>query len=271
MSSAAYQCTLDVSVQAEDLIRIAREAGQAILNIYNGDKDDWEVKSKSDSSPLTRADQDANAIICDALARIAPHVPIISEENKAVDYAVRRNFQVSFCVDPLDGTKEFLKRNGQFTVNIALLRGGRPVMGVVHTPCEDRTHWAVAGQGAYVREAGSTSDARIHAAQFSETDAGITVVGSASHSTPETEAFIAKYKDPKFKALGSSLKFMLVAEGKAHVYPRLAPTCEWDTAASQIIVEEAGGEVFKHPEGTPMVYNKENPLNPYFVVYGKRK
>lgn len=199
-----------------------------------------------------------------------------------------QHYQYSWCVDPLDGTKEFLKRNGQFTVNIALLQGGRPVLGVVQVPATGKAYWAAAGQGAWVRDAPGAAPRRIHAAAFDPEAEGLTIVGSASHSSKETEDFVAQYKAPAFRQLGSSLKLLMVAEGEAHVYPRLAPTCEWDTAASQAVVEEAGGQVLQagrcDGRGAALEdwraalaaqraveYNKEDPLNPFFVVYGARR
>jgi len=274
------------AVHAEDVVQICREAAREVLAIYNADPASWEVQTKSDDSPLTKADQVANAVIVKGLKRIAPHIPIVSEENKAIPYAVRKHYAYCWCVDPIDGTKEFIKRNGQFTVNVALLRGAAPVLGVVHQPVGDVTYWGVLGKGAYERT-GEGPDAPIKCASFSMEDEGLSLVGSASHSSPQTAEFIAKFKNPTKTSMGSSLKFMLVATGKAHCYPRLAPTCEWDTAASQIIVEEAGGvviqagkcsskgEILEDMETvlkteTPVVYNKEDPLNPFFVAYGNR-
>jgi 3'(2'),5'-bisphosphate nucleotidase len=190
-------------------------------------------------------------------------------------------------VDPLDGTKEFLKRNGQFTVNIALLEGGTPVLGVVQVPATGKVYWAAKGQGAWAQDGPGAPPRQIHAAAFSPSAPGLTIVGSASHSSPETAAFVADYDSPAFTALGSSLKLLMVAEGEAHVYPRLAPTCEWDTAAAHVVVTEAGGEVLQAgrcdnkgvalddwraalAEARSVVYNKEDPLNPFFVVYGAR-
>ncbi|GJP44259.1 hypothetical protein CLOM_g3635 [Closterium sp. NIES-68] len=269
---------VDVDFRPADVIEIAEAAGRAILEVYKSHEDDWGVVVKSDHSPLTDADSKANALICSELARIAPHVPIVSEETKLVPYSVRKGYQLWWCVDPLDGTKEFIKRNGQFTVNIALVKGDRPILGVVHTPCLKKTHWAVAGKGAFLRDHSSQSDSSappedkpIRAAEYSDADPGLVIMGSLSHSTPETEKFIGQFKEPKVEAMGSSLKFMRVAEGSAHVYPRLAPTSEWDTCASQIIVEEAGGKVLQWPSQEPVVYRKENILNPHFVVFGARK
>jgi 3'(2'), 5'-bisphosphate nucleotidase len=313
----SFTCTLSQNIDVNDVISIAEQAAKVILEVYASkvrptaqfliiitfksplpatiqplfsspplQTDDWDVQAKSDDSPLTRADKEANAVICDGLARIAAHIPIVSEENRAVSHTTRQGYLYSWCVDPLDGTKEFIKRNGQFTVNIALLEGSRPVMGVVQVPVSGKVYWAVKGKGAHVREGGV--DRQICCAEFDPSDVGLTLVASASHLTKETEDFVAEYTDPKFKQLGSSLKLLLVAEGEAHVYPRLAPTCEWDTAASQAVVEEAGGVVLQAgscdtkgkaledwraalAKGKPVEYNKQAPLNPFFVVYGRRR
>lgn len=279
--SVCVQDEVDVS----EVIAIAEAAGQVILEIYNDDTD-WEVTAKSDNSPLTKADKEANAFICSRLQRMAPHIPIVSEENESVTYEIRKGYQYFWCVDPLDGTKEFIKRNGQFTVNIALIQGVKPVMGVVHTPVSGQTHYAVHDQGAFRKSDGGTEP--ISAAEFSEKDSGLTIIGSRSHRSPLTEAFMSQFDQPQFTLLGSSLKLLMIAEGTAHVYPRLAPTSEWDTAAAHVIVIEAGGEVLQAgkcdhqgqpledwqtalAEQKPVVYNKESFLNPYFIVYGKRR
>ncbi len=201
--------------------------------------------------------------------------------------SILQNYRYSWCVDPLDGTKEFLKRNGQFTVNIALLEGDTPVLGVVQVPATGKVYWAAKGQGAFVREAPGEAPRRIEAVRFDPAAEGLAVVGSASHNSAETTEFVSQFKNPTFVQLGSSLKLLMVAEGAAAVYPRLAPTCEWDTAASHVIVTEAGGTVVQAgrcdnkgaaledwrpalARDEPVRYNKEAPLNPFFVVYGKR-
>jgi 3'(2'), 5'-bisphosphate nucleotidase len=242
---------------------------------------------KADDSPLTRADKEANAVICEGLAKLAPHVPIVSEENKQMPFDVRKNYKYSWCVDPLDGTKEFIKRNGQFTVNIALIQGDTPILGVVQVPATGKVYYAAKGQGAFVRNGPDAPAERINVKTFSVADEGLTLVGSASHNSAATTEFVSQFSNPKFEQLGSSLKLLMVAEGAAHIYPRLAPTCEWDTCAAHAIVLEAGGEVIQAglcdnkglaledwkvvvAQEKPLVYNKENVLNPYFVVYGKR-
>ncbi|MCC6727625.1 MAG: 3'(2'),5'-bisphosphate nucleotidase CysQ, partial [Saprospiraceae bacterium] len=195
--------------------------------------------------------------------------PIISEENKLLPYSERKHWTRCWLVDPLDGTKEFIKKNGDFTINIALVEAGRVVVGVVGIPAQDELYWAVSGEGAYLIK--NESETSITAASFKQTDAGLNIVCSRSHLTPETEAFIAKYNSPNLVSRGSALKFLLLAKAEAHVYPRIAPTMEWDTAAAQIILEEAGGSVLVYETGDPMRYNRENLLNPSFVAYGNLK
>jgi 3'(2'), 5'-bisphosphate nucleotidase len=211
----------------------------------------------------------------------------VSEENRQVDFETRKNYQYSWCVDPLDGTKEFIKRNGQFTVNIALIENDTPILGVVQVPVTGKVYYAAKGQGAFVKDGAQATPKQIHAAKFSMDSEGLTIVGSASHNSEATTEFVSRFQNPKFEQLGSSLKLLMVAEGAAHMYPRLAPTCEWDTAAAHAIVSEAGGVVLQAgkcdnkgvaledwkevlQKELPVVYNKEHPLNPYFVVYGAR-
>lgn len=248
------------------LLEIARKAADAILEIYH-DEADFGVESKSDDSPLTRADRAANDVICCGLESLPVRYPIISEENRLLSYEQRRHWSHCWLVDPLDGTKEFIKRNGDFTVNIALVENGQVVAGVVGIPVLDELYWAVKGVGAYLIK--NQVETPIEAASFRQSDPGLNLVCSRSHLTPETEAFIAKYNAPNLVSRGSALKFLLLAKGEAHVYPRIAPTMEWDTAAAQIILEEAGGSVLVYETGEPMRYNRENLLNPAFVAYGK--
>jgi 3'(2'), 5'-bisphosphate nucleotidase len=249
----------------EALSGIARRAGDAILDIYNNPALQA-VESKADNSPLTLADKAANKVICDGLKALAVQYPIISEENKAVPYEVRKEYVRYWLVDPLDGTKEFIKRNGEFTVNIALIEGGMPILGVVYAPCLDELYTAANGLGAHLYKGGTRT--RLSANSFGMDDAGLCVVCSRSHMSDETKAFVDKLNTPDMVSRGSSLKFLLLASGAAHVYPRLAPTMEWDTAAAQIVLEQAGGRVVRADDNTPLAYNKENMLNPYFIAYG---
>ncbi|GMH40721.1 hypothetical protein BSKO_08625 [Bryopsis sp. KO-2023] len=283
LSSVLTEFSVSQRVDVRDIIRVAERAGDVIMKVYQGSMN---VEYKSDDSPLTRADTEANEVICAELRRITPHVPIVSEELRQQPFSIREAYQYFWCVDPLDGTKEFIKRNGQFTVNIALIRKDTPILGVVHTPCQNKTHWAVEGKGAFKQEGGV--ETQIRCAEFDLSDPGLTLVASNSHNNPATVEFTSQFKEPNFSQLGSSLKFLLVAEGTAHAYPRLAPTMEWDTAAAHVIVTEAGGEVIQAgrcdnkgnaledwkttlEKNMPVVYNKQDLLSPFFVAYGKRK
>ncbi|MCH2046016.1 MAG: 3'(2'),5'-bisphosphate nucleotidase CysQ [Saprospiraceae bacterium] len=248
--------------------QIAQRAGEAIMEIYNN-ASDIEIVKKTDDSPLTVADRTANGIICDGLEQLATVYPIISEENKLVEYEERKNYEYYWLVDPLDGTKEFIKRNGEFTVNIALVKGQKVVMGVVYAPVLDELYWAAEGEGAYKTKHETTS--RLHAETFTWKDQGLNVVCSRSHLNESTQKIVNELDTPNLVPKGSSLKFLILAMGDAHIYPRLAPTMEWDTAAAQIILEEAGGIVYDYNTNKPLRYNKENLLNPYFMALGKKE
>lgn len=249
----------------KDIVKISLDAGNKIMEIY---KKDFEVEYKEDQSPLTEADVASNAIIVDALLRMSPGIPIISEENKLLDYDKRRHWDTVWLVDPIDGTKEFIKKNGEFTVNIALVQNNRVVAGVVHVPAQNKTFYASKGQGAFMIENG-TEPVQIHVRPLAE-DGVLKVVGSRSHKSKEVDDYVKsleeKYSKIEFVAAGSSLKFCLIAEGKADVYPRLAPTMEWDTCAGQIVAQEAGAEVLNFESKKELDYNKKNLLNPHFIV-----
>lgn len=259
-------------IELAPIVSLSRKAGEAILKIYKNPTEDWNVQTKTDDSPLTQADLAANAEICATLEELYPDIPIMSEETKAAPYEERSKWTHYWCVDPLDGTKEFVKRNGEFTVNIALMKslehGAQPILGVVHAPVLGVTYYAAEGVGAYKKDA--DGEEKIAVKDFSEDDEGLILVCSRSHLDERTQKFLDKFKNATTKSMGSSLKFMLVASGEAHIYPRMAPTMEWDTAASQIVVEEAGGIVLDADTMKPLRYNKENLRNPYFFVYGKR-
>lgn len=252
-------------IDVKKIIEITRLAGEKIMQIYN--TDDFAVTDKSDNSPLTKADKASNEIINLQLKEAFPAIPIISEENKTIDYQTRKDWNWFWLVDPLDGTKEFIKKNGEFTVNIALIHNGKPVMGVVGVPAQNIIYYAVQGAGAFKIDAHNNETAmRI---QEPRKDA-IALIGSRSHPSPEFDAYLkemeSKYTTVDFVPAGSSLKFCLVAEGKADVYPRLGPTMEWDTAAGHAIVLEAGARVKIFNEMDDLTYNKENLLNPFFIV-----
>lgn len=258
----------DTWIQA--LINTAEEAGKAILEIY-GDESRFErVDFKADDSPLTLADQAAHEVIVKHLTALTPEIPILSEEGRKISYEERAGWDQFWLVDPLDGTKEFIKRNGEFTVNIALVAGSEVVMGCVHVPVTGVTYYASKGDGAFIIEGGAAAR-RIEVNRFHMSDEGLRIVCSRSHRTPEVEAYLEQFTDPVSVSMGSSLKLLMIAEGKADIYPRLGPTMEWDTAASHIIVEEAGGTVVQDGTDIPLQYNKENLLNPYFLVFGGKE
>ena len=250
---------------ASAVCQIAREAGDVIMDIYEH-ASDIDIQSKADDSPLTIADRQANTLICAQLEKLDPKFPIISEENKAVPYEERSHYAYYWLVDPLDGTKEFIKRNGEFTVNIALVHDGRPILGVVYAPVLQEMYWAAKDQGAYLE--GRTGKQPIASPAFQLGDEGLNIVCSRSHLNEATQAFVDQFKQPNLVPKGSSLKFLLVASGAAHLYPRLGPTMEWDTAAAQIILEEAGGAVIDEQTKAPLQYNKEVLRNPNFIAYG---
>lgn len=251
-----------------EISKIARNAGKAILEIYNDDIDFQQVEWKSDNSPLTLADQAAHHYIVEALSKLSTVYPVLSEESKGISYEERSQWQRFWLVDPLDGTKEFIKRNGEFTVNIALVEAGAPILGCVHVPVKDLTYTAYKGGGAF-RTSGDGQPEPITANAFSMDQAGLRFVCSRSHMSEEVSQYVAGFAEPETVSMGSSLKFMLVAEGQAEIYPRLAPTMEWDTAAAHIIVEEAGGKVVKHTDKEALSYNKEDLLNPHFIAFAK--
>jgi 3'(2'), 5'-bisphosphate nucleotidase len=268
-------------------IQAAIAAGNAINEVYRSS--DFAVKYKSDKSPLTIADQKSHEIIIRALRGY--HIPILSEEGKSTPYAERKNWECFWIVDPLDGTKEFIKRNGEFTVNIALIKKNRPVLGTIFVPDRDTLYFAGRNIGAYKLQNGPFSrsfEARADSQEAADvsldqiigqsarlpvkdqTRSSLTIVGSRSHKNAELEAYVAEkrkaFGDVEFISAGSSLKICLVAEGKADLYPRLGPTMEWDTAAGQAIAENAGAAVYQYDTAEPLIYNKADLHNPWFIV-----
>jgi 3'(2'), 5'-bisphosphate nucleotidase len=275
---------LKVDQYLHTLINASLEAGRSILDIYASD---FNVSYKDDHSPLTLADRRSNDIITSCLS--APpfnRFPILSEEGRDIPFKERENWEYFWLVDPLDGTKEFVRRNGEFTVNIALIKRNRPVAGVIYIPVKDIFYFAAEGSGAYrladseivnheltLEDLLNESD-RLPLPYTQSPEAGnkspVKIIASRSHLSPETEDFICKTKDRhgevEIISSGSSLKFCLIAEGAADIYPRFGPTMEWDTAAGQCIVEEAGGKVLHSESMEPLKYNKEDLLNPWFLV-----
>ncbi len=269
--------TLHLQELLETAIFAAIEAGNAIMTVYNNYS--YSVDFKSDDSPLTTADKNAHQIIHQILA--TTKIPILSEEGENIPYNTRKNWDLLWIVDPLDGTKEFIKHNGEFTVNIALIKNQRPIMGIVFCPPLKTIYFASLHlKGSFKAVLGDDpSDnvpeliANASRLPLLQSSGVLTIVASRSHLNDETIDFISKLKnnceEVNLVSKGSSLKFCLVAEGAADIYPRFAPTCEWDTAAAQAIVEYAGGNVFISTTNEPLVYNKPNLLNPSFIVRRK--
>jgi len=244
---------------------IAKKAGDRIMQIY---QQDFKIEFKNDNSPLTKADIRSNEIITESLKDLFLEIPILSEENGEVPYNNRKNWEYFWLIDPLDGTKEFVKKNGEFTVNMALIHKDTPVLGVIYAPVLGILYYAQKEKGVFKQEK-NKRPRRLPIYNHIHNDI-LKVIVSKSHYNQETINFVNnlknQYKKIEFINIGSSLKFCLIAEGKADIYPRLAPTMEWDTAAGQAIIEQAGGEILEFKAQTPLKYNKQNLLNPYFIT-----
>lgn len=262
-------------------IDAALKAGKRILTIYNDPASDFQIERKADNSPLTIADRTAHETIVQILNQTP--FSILSEEGKHMDYSVRNHWETLWIVDPLDGTKEFIKRNGEFTVNIALVKQGVPVMGVIYLPVKKELYFAADSLGAFkmtgiVELKEEDTLEKLTTASVRLPHAGVkdcfVVVASRSHLTPETEEYITEmkqiHKQVELISSGSSIKICLVAEGTADVYPRFAPTMEWDTAAGHAIARAAGMEIYQAGKDEPLRYNKADLLNPWFIVEKKR-
>ncbi|PLX14439.1 MAG: 3'(2'),5'-bisphosphate nucleotidase [Marinilabiliales bacterium] len=256
-------------------IKAALNAGKEIIEVYN--EDDFDVKIKSDNSPLTAADKQAHKIISEELSKT--NIQILSEEGKNIPFNERSKWEIYWLVDPLDGTKEFIKRNGEFTVNIALIKKDTPILGVIYVPVTKDLYFSEESMGAFkaINIDHETDISDITSLMklsfklpFIQDNELFTIVGSRSHMNEETESFIkkltSKHGEIDFISKGSSLKICMVAEGIANIYPRFAPTMEWDTAAGHAIALGSGCTVTQSDELTPVVYNKENLLNPWFIV-----
>lgn len=247
------------TIQIDDIIAIAKDAGNVIMEIYQRD---FNIEYKDDKSPLTEADLASNEIIVKALEKF--ELPILSEEGKEIPYENRKDWEYYWCIDPIDGTKEFIKKNDEFTVNIALIHKHTPVLGVVYAPALGEIYWAKQGEGAF-------KNGKKLPLKTNETpEKSLVVVASKSHLSEETQAFIDEVakttKHITQQSRGSSLKLCMVAEGEADIYPRLAPTMEWDTAAADAIVRESGKMTYQFENQELVVYNKKDLLNPWFVV-----
>lgn len=245
-----------------DTIKLSIQAGDEILKIYNTD---FAIETKDDQSPLTTADLASHNCLVAGLEKLSPKLPILSEESAHLAYSERKQWQTYWLIDPLDGTKEFIKRNGEFTVNVALISGNQPILGVVYVPVSSVCYSAAEGLGAW-KQLPEQQPQSISVRKKAKKP--LTVVGSRSHQTAELADYLKRLGQHELVSMGSSLKLCLVAEGKADLYPRIGLTSEWDTAASQCIVEQAGGKV-TDLQGQILAYNtKEEYLNPYFLVFG---
>jgi 3'(2'), 5'-bisphosphate nucleotidase len=246
------------------VIALTKDAGRRIMEVYQSD---FRVGEKDDHSPLTAADLAAHHCLIEGLGALRPAYPALSEESKELPFAERSAWETYWLIDPLDGTKEFVKRNGEFTVNVALVHQNQPVLGVVYAPAKDLCYFASEGCGAF-RQADEAEPETIHA--WIQAAQPLRVVGSRSHGGEALGAYLSRVGEHELVSIGSSLKLCLVAEGSADLYPRLGPTSEWDTAAAHCVVNEAGGQV-TDLKGQPLRYNaKESVLNPYFLVFGDK-
>ncbi|MDH3651453.1 MAG: 3'(2'),5'-bisphosphate nucleotidase CysQ [Saprospiraceae bacterium] len=249
----------------DPLRAILDSASKAILEIYQ-DPNRFEVDRKSDNSPLTAADRASNDIICRGLEALNPSLPIVSEESIEVHYKVRSKYDYFWMVDPLDGTKEFIRRNGEFTINVALIHQTRAVLGCILVPVSGELFIGIDGKGArrYKGEEFHLMSCR----NFREDAPALNLVCSRSHLNDQTKEYVSNFNEPVMLPRGSALKFTVLAAGEADIYPRLGPTMEWDTAAAQIILEEAGGSLLEWESREPLQYNKSSLLNPNFIAFG---
>mmetsp|Transcript_16631 Transcript_16631/g.25030 ORF Transcript_16631/g.25030 Transcript_16631/m.25030 type:complete len:373 (-) Transcript_16631:164-1282(-) len=288
----------EVIIDVEDIIHIAEKASEGVMGVYRGLSEQWNDMFLEEDTPLIQAQEVSHRILTSELSSRFPDIPVISKNSKMEGYADRVSYQHFFCVNPLDGYKEFVRRSGQFSINIGLCEGHTPVLGVVYVPCghsgnsAPAVYYAVDGLGAYTREVslchaeGGADNKprllipkRLEAQSFYEHDSGLRIITpSTSYFTDATHAFVSAFTDPVLLGDGgnSLLNMLRVASGDADVYPKLAPTCEWNTCALHAIVNEAGGEILQIGGGADAVpgmqleYNKPHPLNPYLVTYGKR-
>jgi 3'(2'), 5'-bisphosphate nucleotidase len=248
--------------ELQQIVTIAKQAGNAIMDVYA--QTNLQVEIKQDDSPVTAADIASHNVIIKGLTSHFADIPVMSEEDANISWATRKQWQTYWLIDPLDGTKEFIKRNGEFTVNIALIHQGQAIAGVVYAPVLGKCYSGIVGNGAWLEHNGQIS--RLDISQRSILPIPV-VVGSRSHISPDVAAYLHTVGEHQMLSVGSSLKFCMVAEGQADVYPRLGLTSEWDTAAAQAVLESAGGVVVEYPALTPLQYNqKENILNPYFIA-----
>ena len=243
-----------------EVLKIADAASEKVMSIY---MTDFKVDYKADESPITAADIASHNVIVEGLSNLSEDIPILSEEGAEIPWSERKHWQRFWLIDPIDGTKDFTQRTGEFTVNIALIENGEPILGVVTAPALKEAYWGLRGEGAYKRD-NTGHVQRISVAPPGEAKR---VVASKNYLNEDTKAFIDKLGAHELVQAGSSLKFCKIAEGHADIYPRLAPTCEWDTGAAHAVLSAAGGKV-ETLEGKPLQYGKEDVLNPHFIASG---
>ena len=243
-----------------EALKIADAASEEVLRIY---LTDFKVDYKADESPITAADLASQRVIVEGLRELSREIPVLSEEGADIPWSERKQWHRFWLIDPIDGTKDFTQRTDEFTVNIALIEDGVPVLGVVTAPALKEAYWGAQGEGAFKRDR-TGAVCRIFVAEPTDT---VRVVASKNHLNDDTKAFIEKFASHELVQAGSSLKFCQIAEGHADIYPRLGPTCEWDTGAAHAVLNAAGGKV-ETLEGKPLVYGKEDVLNPFFVASG---
>ena len=244
----------------QEVIRISRRAGEAIMEVY---ATSFDIKLKDDCSPVTEADKKANTIIENDLNTFDHTIPILSEEGRDIAYEERQEWETFWLVDPLDGTKDFIKKNDEFTVNIALVEDQVPVFGVVYAPAIDLLFWGSPENGAWKKEANNPAEVIQVASQFDET---IHIAVSRSHTSDKMNDFLAQFKKYVLHPIGSSLKICFASDGSMHLYPRLGPTMEWDTAAAHAVLRASGGEMIQLGTRSPLKYNKQELLNPNFLA-----
>ena len=255
---------MNLSEHLDNLIEISRLGGDEELDVYNGTID---VTLKDDLSPLTDADRRSNTVITSKLSTLYPEIPILSEEGRKIDFSERKKWSLFWLIDPLDGTKEFIKRNGEFTVNIALIEDGCPIAGIVYAPTKNTFWYGAKGIGSFVIKNNSKSKEIFVQDDIEDP---IRIVSSRSHPSPKLQSYLDRFQNHEVVNMGSSLKICLVADGTAHIYPRLGPTMEWDSGAGHAVLKYAGGFLTDVTTGNELVYNKENLRNPDFICYGSK-
>ena len=253
---------MDLSTALDNLVKISRKAGDEILDVYNGT---ISVTLKDDLSPLTDADRRSNKVITDQLSELYPDIPILSEEGQEINYSDRKGWNLFWLIDPLDGTKEFIKRNGEFTVNIALIENGHPIAGVVYAPTKDTFWYGAREIGSFKVDSDSDPE---KISVINDSYNPIKIVSSRSHPSSKLQSYLDRFDSHEIIHMGSSLKICLVADGSAHIYPRLGPTMEWDSGAGHAVLKYAGGFLTDTTTEEELVYNKQNLLNPDFICYG---